>query len=216
MWPLFLLVRTSGTFWDQNWADLVKFSVFLQNRIIFSNAIHGTLLSITSNGFSNKTVISCLFQGFRFFSGLVGGSDPWSKKWWVIFWNDGPTAGNTVKPVLSGHSIKKTNYRLMQVKSIAECSKGSILQYFWPSLSCLLFLRSLFCLFFQWLLRTGFTALTTYMYILFCGIRRLPVRWIFLLKWDFSHLKRMGPVGPLPQKVMGHIFKSWDNDSGPP
>ena len=25
--------------------------------------------------------------------------------------------------------------RLMQVKSIAECSKGSILQYFWPLLS---------------------------------------------------------------------------------
>ena len=24
-------------------------------------------------------------QGFRFFSRLVGGSDPWSKKWWVIF-----------------------------------------------------------------------------------------------------------------------------------
>ena len=29
----------------------------------------------------------------------------------------------------------KTNYRLMQVKSIAECSKGSILQYFRPSLT---------------------------------------------------------------------------------
>ena len=42
----------------------------------------------------------------------------------------------TVKPVLSGHSkrrpklVFKTNYRLMQAKSIAECSKGSILQYF--------------------------------------------------------------------------------------
>ena len=35
----------------------------------------------------------------------------------------------------------------MQVKSIAECSKGSILQYFWPSLSHLLSLRFLFCLF---------------------------------------------------------------------
>ena len=29
-------------------------------------------------------------QGFRFFSRLVGRGDPWSKKWWVIFWNDGP------------------------------------------------------------------------------------------------------------------------------
>ena len=31
------------------------------------------------------------------------------------------TADYTVKPVLSVHSKKKTNYRLMQVKSIAEC-----------------------------------------------------------------------------------------------
>ena len=40
------------------------------------------------------------------------------------------TAEYTVKTVLSGHSKKKTNYHLMQVKSIAECSRGSILQYF--------------------------------------------------------------------------------------
>ena len=40
-----------------------------------------------------------------------------------------------------------TNYRLMQVKGIAECSKGSILQYFRPSLSYHLSLRPLFCLF---------------------------------------------------------------------
>ena len=35
----------------------------------------------------------------------------------------------------------------MQVKSIAECSKGSILQYFRPSLSYHLSLGSLLCLF---------------------------------------------------------------------
>ena len=35
----------------------------------------------------------------------------------------------------------------MQVKSIAEYSKGSILQYFQPSLSCQLSLTPLFCLF---------------------------------------------------------------------
>ena len=35
----------------------------------------------------------------------------------------------------------------MQVKRIAECSKGSILQYFRPSLSYHLSLRPLFCLF---------------------------------------------------------------------
>ena len=51
-------------------------------------------------------------------------------------------------------SLKKTEnwfsrpiYRLMQVKSNAECSKGSILQYFRPSLSYHLSLRPLFCLF---------------------------------------------------------------------
>ena len=43
--------------------------------------------------------------------------------------------------------VFKTNYRLMQVKSIAECSKGSILQYFRPSLSYHLSLRSSLCLF---------------------------------------------------------------------
>ena len=53
----------------------------------------------------------------------------------------------------NGHSQKepklvfKTIYRLMQVKSIAECSPWSILQYFRPSLSYHLPLRSLFCLF---------------------------------------------------------------------
>ena len=60
---------------------------------------------------------------------------------------------STVKPVQNGHSLKdqklvfETNCRLMQVKSIAECSKRSILQYFPPALSCHLSLRSLFCLF---------------------------------------------------------------------
>ena len=42
---------------------------------------------------------------------------------------------NTVKPVLNGHSQKdrqlvfKAYFRLMQIKSIAECCKWSILQY---------------------------------------------------------------------------------------
>ena len=61
--------------------------------------------------------------------------------------------GHTVKPVLSGHSkehqklVFNTNYRLMQVESIAECSNPSILQYFRPSLSYHFPLRPLFCLF---------------------------------------------------------------------
>ena len=41
----------------------------------------------------------------------------------------------------------KNDYRLMQVKSIAECSKGSIQQYFLRSSSYQLSLRPLFCLF---------------------------------------------------------------------
>ena len=47
----------------------------------------------------------------------------------------------------------------MQVRSIAECSNGSILQYFRPSLSYHLSLRSLFCLFLSGRLRhAGFTV----------------------------------------------------------
>ena len=42
---------------------------------------------------------------------------------------------------------------LMQAKSIAECSKGSILQYFQPSLSYHLPLKALFCLFLSGRLR---------------------------------------------------------------
>ena len=59
----------------------------------------------------------------------------------------------TVTSVLSGHSkrrlklVFKTDYRLMKVQSIVECSKGSILQYLRPSLSYHLSIRSLFCLF---------------------------------------------------------------------
>ena len=44
--------------------------------------------------------------------------------------------------------VLKTNYRLNQViqVSIAECSKGNILQYFQPSIGYHFSLRSLFCL----------------------------------------------------------------------
>ena len=55
----------------------------------------------------------------------------------------------TVKPVLGDHPkrmpklVSNIDYPLMQVKSIAECSKWSILQYFWPSLSYHFSLRPL-------------------------------------------------------------------------
>ena len=59
VWVLVFLVRTSGTFWDQNRADLLKFFVLQQNCIVYSNSFQGTLFS--SNGLGNKTVIPCLF-----------------------------------------------------------------------------------------------------------------------------------------------------------
>ena len=49
--------------------------------------------------------------------------------------------------------VFKTNDRIMQVKCIAECSKGSILQNFWPSLSSHFSLRSLFSQFLSGRLR---------------------------------------------------------------
>ena len=60
-----------------------------------------------------------------------------------------------LKPPLSKRPklVFKTNYRLIQVKSIAECSKGSILQYFRPALSYHLPFRSLLCLFLSGRLR---------------------------------------------------------------
>ena len=57
-------------------------------------------------------------------------------------------------------------FRLMQVKSIAECSKGSILHYFRPSISYHLSLRSLFCLF----LSGDFTQVLLYMNLPGCTL----------------------------------------------
>ena len=74
---------------------------------------------------------------------------------------------HTVKPVLSGHSQKdkkmvfKTNYRLVHVKSIAECSKGensAILSTFIK----LPFAIKIFVLtIFEWPLKTDFTVFKT-------------------------------------------------------
>ena len=65
----------------------------------------------------------------------------------------------TVTPVLSGHSkidktkVLKTNGSYMKVESIAECSLGAFCNIFglhsW---------KPIFGLFFEWLLKTGFTA----------------------------------------------------------
>ena len=71
----------------------------------------------------------------------------------------------TVKPVLSSHSkvdqklVFKTDYLLMQIKSIAECSKGSILQLILSTFIKLPYVIKIFVLsVFEWPLKTGFTV----------------------------------------------------------
>ena len=74
----------------------------------------------------------------------------------------------TVDPVLSGRSEKKTNYRLMQAKTIAECSK--------PSAMLLTFIKLPFVIgvfflsFLGGCLKTRFSVSNTNMYFLFCGV----------------------------------------------
>ena len=71
-------------------------------------------------------------------------------------------ARNTVQQ--NGHSQKywkwlfRTNYRLMQVIRIAECSKGSILQYFRPSIGYQLSLRPFILFIFEWPFYLSFTV----------------------------------------------------------
>ena len=61
---------------------------------------------------------------------------------------DGCTDGQRENSIPSTNKVcGGYNYHLMQVKRIAEGSKGSILQYFQPSLSYHLSLRSMCCLF---------------------------------------------------------------------
>ena len=55
-----------------------------------------------------------------------------------------------VDPVLSGHSEQKTNYLLMQAKSIAECFKPSAMLLTFIKLQFVIGVFSLF--FFGWLL----------------------------------------------------------------
>ena len=52
-----------------------------------------------------------------------------------------------LKTRLDRTKILMINGSLMKVESIAECSKGSILQYFWPALSNNWSWIPIFCLF---------------------------------------------------------------------
>ena len=52
-----------------------------------------------------------------------------------------------VKQPLKKRMILMTNGSFMKFESIAECSKGSILQYFWPAWSDNWSWKPIFCLF---------------------------------------------------------------------
>ena len=75
-----------------------------------------------------------------------------------------PAREHTVKPVLRGHlkidqiKVFMDNGSLMEVESIAECSKGSILQYFWPAICDNWYWKTIFGVIFEWPLKTGFTV----------------------------------------------------------
>ena len=80
----------------------------------------------------------------------------------------------------------------------------------WPSFSYHLLLRSLFFfVFFEWLLKTCFTVLTTYMNFLFCGVRRLAVTVIHLQFWAYGSWDSLFPISMSPNcKLMSpkHYF----------
>ena len=102
-------------------------------------------------------------------------------EYWVVH--------TTVKPLWNNHSQKehksvyKTNYCLMQIKSIGEFSKGSILQFFWPSLGYHLSIRSLFCLF----LSSRFTQVLRYHILPACMLLHVHTEyWVVHTIWTLD------------------------------
>ena len=81
----------------------------------------------------------------------------------------------------------------MQVKSIAECSKGSILQYYRPSLSYHFPLRPLFCLFISSCLNTGFAVLSLNLlyHVYIESSECVSITFIFFLPEDSSRHMNM-------------------------
>ena len=70
--------------------------------------------------------------------------------------------------------------------------------------------------FFEMLLKTCFTVLTTCMYFLFCRVCRLTIRWIFfLLKWDIFTTKKNGSTGPTALASDGPYFEIMGQWPGP-
>ena len=153
-----------------------------------------------------------LFKASDFFSKLVGQSDPWSKKWWAIFLNDGSKHIKlnavdiwvvyfiyTLTLVCIYWLYSKTclKWPLKKEEQLSLNAGQKYCRMLKEEHSAILsaciklpFVIKIFVLsFFEWLLKTGFTVLTTHLYFLFCGVRRLAVRWIFslILKVRFFH-----------------------------
>ena len=90
----------------------------------------------------------------------------------------------------------KTDHHLMQVKSIAECSKGSFLQYFRPSLSYDLSSRFLFCLFLVWPLKTGFTVYWTVKPVLSSYSKKI-LKYVLKTDYRLTQVKRISECSAL-------------------
>ena len=75
---------------------------------------------------------------------------------------------NSFKPVLSSHSkrrpkmVFKANYCLMQVKSIAECSKGEHSAIFWTFIELPFVIKIFVLSIIEWPLKTGFTVFSLF------------------------------------------------------
>ena len=155
-------------------------------------------------------------QGFRFFFKLGGPNDPWSKIWWVIFWNDGPkhikltTADIWVLYFIPTHwhshlyaymyidcwlysktCLKRPLKKEDQLSLNAGQKYCRMLQGE-HSASFLTFIKLPFVIkifvlsFFEWLLKTCLTVLTNYMHFMFCGVYRL-CKIINFIKVRFFH-----------------------------
>ena len=77
--------------------------------------------------------------------------------WKVTFYGkSAPKILNTLKKTKIW--FNKANYRLMKVKSIAECSKGSILQYFRPFIKLPFAIKIFVLSILEWQFYTRFTV----------------------------------------------------------
>ena len=101
------------------------------------------------------------------------------------------TADYTVIPVLSGHSKKKTSYRLIQVIKLPFVIKIFVLSFLSGCLRHVLL---------YWLPTCTFC---------------FAVRWIFLLKWDFFTTKKDGSTGPTTLESDGPYFEIMGQWPGP-